>query len=97
MLVYGVLGAFAIGVAVLPGLVAFARPPWMRAVIGVGAALSLAVWAVGWVGGTGDMDREGTIALMGFYALAALIAWTVGALLGRRLKRRLSRGETRLA
>lgn len=93
MLVYCVLGAIAIGVGALPGLVAFLRPAWMRAIVGFGAALSLAVWAGGWFGDTGDMDRAGTIALMGLYALAVLIAWTGGALLGRRLRR----GQTRLA
>jgi hypothetical protein len=99
MLLYCVLGAIGLGLAALPGLVAFVRPSWTRGVIGVGVALALPLWAFGWFGGTGDMDRAGLILLMGFWAFALLVAWSGGALLGRYVKRRLSsgRGETRLA
>lgn len=97
--VFLILGGFALAVVLVPGVVAFLRPSWIWAILGVGFVLSFAESMLGWFGDTGDMDREGTVALMGIYAFVTLVLWVVGASSGRaiRLRRNRRRPDTQPA
>jgi hypothetical protein len=86
-----VLGAALLAVAIVPGLIAFLRPSWIWAILGVGVVLAFAVWSRGWYGDTGDMSRSGTVILLGLYGIVILVAWIVGGTCGAQLRHRLSR------
>ena len=86
-----VLGAALLAVAIVPGLIAFLRPSWIWAVLGVGVVLAFAAWSRGWYGDTGDMSRSGTVILLGLYGIVILVAWIVGAMCGALLRHTLSR------
>jgi hypothetical protein len=86
--VFVVLGAALLTVAIVPGLIAFLRPSWLWAILGVGVVLALAVWSGAWYGDTGDMSRSGTVIVVGLCAIVILVAWIVGATCGALLRHR---------
>lgn len=91
MTVFVVLGGALLAVAALPGLVAFLRPLWIRAILAGGVVVAFAVWVQGWYGDTGDMGRSGTVTLAGVFGLVVLVAWIVGATCGAHFRRRLTK------
>ena len=82
------LAAVLIGLAVLPGLVAYLRPSWIRAIVGCGVVLPLALFISGWFRDTGDMDRTGFVELGALWGLTVLGIWVWGARAGVRIRRR---------
>ncbi len=84
--VFLILGGFALGVMLVPGVAAFLRPSWFRWIVIIGVVLSFAESMGGWFGDTGDMDRASTVVLMGIYGFLTLMLWVIGAASGRAIR-----------
>jgi hypothetical protein len=82
------LAVLLIGLAVLPGCVAYLRPSWIRAIVGLGVVLALALLISGGFGDTGDMDRTGSVELGALWGITILGIWVAGARAGLRIRRR---------
>jgi hypothetical protein len=83
------LGLSFVVLALVPGLVSFLRPSWVRIVVVVGVIAAAAIWvSAGFFGGTGEMDRIDDVLLTGMWVVVMLGLWSMGAWMGQRLRRR---------
>ena len=96
MVVVVVLAAALVGVAIVPCLVSFLRPSWIRAIVVFGAIVALTLWIPSWFGElAGDADRAAVVLITGVWAIVVLGLWLLGASTGLRFRRRRTARQPR--